>query len=928
MPVQDEVVYTENSLISSGEMVLMQTAKTDIKNPESDIKQETRILLDSGSQRTYITESLAKKLNLKLGDRDEFMLVTFGSEKPKRTETRNTKLDIVLKDGRVMKINANVVPQIAESIQRRPVNLKSLDNWKCLWNEFSLADDLPSKGEISSIDLLIGNDYYLDMILPQKIEIQPGLYMLGSKLGWILSGRTSETIENTTESNMLILTHGKQIHKETTFLTCVDKSLPMKPNLEDFWKLETIGISDSPDQCDNDVALKKFSETLKYIQGRYSVTWPWKEDCPDLPENKALALGRLRSLVSRMKNDPVLIQKYDEIIEDQLNKGVIEQVRYDSNDSIKHYIPHHAVINPSKATTKVRVVYDASAKCKSENKSLNECLYRGPILLKNLTGILFRFRLKKIAMVADIEKAFLQIGLQDCARDVTRFFWLKDKNKLEVKNNVQVFRFCRVPFGIISSPFLLAATIDHHLKTCNSDMGQKFRENIYVDNVITGTSSVQDAINLYNVGKKLFKTAAMNLRDWMSNSEEVLNEIPECDKANREGIKVLGLAWSVKEDYLSLSSQRGDELILSKRTVLQQIASVYDPLGLFSPVTLRGKIFLQDLWSQKISWDRHLSEQDKRQWYIIKEDLKELYHCQFPRYIGLDQKRMVEYQILVFCDASKYAYGAAVYLRQENEVNCRVDLIFSKARLVPNKKIPIPRLELLAALIGKRCLKFVEEELKLDICKKDIWIDSQCVLSWISSTKPLKKFVENRVKEIKEDKDINFRYISTTENPADMASRGTSTLELKENRLWWHGPEWTTKSRYDWPMWKCDYSEEKKDKIRKQTEEEFRQAKVMFEAKLIAGEAPPVDKLVYETPFDLDPYKYSSMKRMWRVTALVLRFLDRLRRKTSWNGPLDAVEISRAEKMWTAYIQKTKKTGPLKKVISLRNISKVFFTFF
>ena len=110
--------------------------------------------------------------------------------------------------------------------------------------------------------------------------------------------------------------------------------------------------------------------------------------------------------------------------------------------------------------------------------------------------------------------------------------------------------------------FCSAATIDHHLKTCNSDMGQKLRENIYIDNVITGTSSIQDAINLYNVGKKLFKTAAMNLRDWMSKSEEVLNEIPECDKANRKCIKVLGLTWSVKEDYLSLSSQRGDELIL------------------------------------------------------------------------------------------------------------------------------------------------------------------------------------------------------------------------------------------------------------------------------------------------------------------------------------------------------------------------------
>ena len=221
----------------------------------------------------------------------------------------------------------------------------------------------------------------------------------------------------------------------------------------------------------------------------------------------------------------------------------------------------------------------------------------------------------------------------------------------------------------------------------------------------------------------------MNLRDWMSKREEVLDEIPLCDKANWENMKVLGLTWSVKEDYLSMSSQRGDELILSKRTVLRRIASIYDPLGLFSPVTLRGKLFLQDLWNQKISWDKHLSEQDKRQWYVTKEDLKELANSLFPRYIGLDQRRTVDYQILVFCDASKYAYAAAVYLIQESEDSCRVDLIFSKTRLVPNKKITIPRLELLAALIGKRCLNFVEKELKLEICKKDIWIDSQCVLN-------------------------------------------------------------------------------------------------------------------------------------------------------------------------------------------------------
>ena len=147
------------------------------------------------------------------------------------------------------------MPQIAESIQRRPVNLKTLDNWNYLWNEFSQADDLPTERETSIVELLIGNDYYLDIILPQKMEVQPGLYMLDSKLGWILSGRTSEIVERTTEPSMLLLRQGKRIENET-FLTSLDKSLPTKPNIEDFWRLESVGINDSPVESDNEVARK------------------------------------------------------------------------------------------------------------------------------------------------------------------------------------------------------------------------------------------------------------------------------------------------------------------------------------------------------------------------------------------------------------------------------------------------------------------------------------------------------------------------------------------------------------------------------------------------------------------------------------------------------------------------------------------------
>lgn len=906
IPMEDGLVHTENSLISSGEMVLMQTARAAIQNPANGHRHNTRLLLDSGSQRTYITESLANKLNLKMGNSDEIMLVTFGSERPKRIRSPTTQLNIILKDGSTLQINANVVPQIAGSIQRRPVHLKSLKNWDYLWGQFPLADDLPKETETSSVELLIGNDYYLDIILPQKIEVQRGLYMLGSKLGWILSGRTSEITNETNEASMLIMTYGVKVGKETSMLTAVDQSFPLKPNLEDFWRLESIGINESPVVSDDSIALDKFNETLRYESGRYTVTWPWKNGKPDLPENRALAVGRLKSLLRRMKDNPDLIQKYDDIIRDQLKQGIIEKVRNETKDTTKHYIPHHAVINPNKATTKVRIVYDASAKTKSENKSLNECLYRGPVLLQNLIGILFRFRMQKIAMVSDIEKAFLQIGLQEDAKDVTRFLWLKDKSVLDTENNIEVYRFCRVPFGIICSPFLLAATIDHHLKDSDCNIAQNIRDNIYVDNVISGTQTTHQAMELYSKSKELFIRASMNLRDWMSNSDKVMNQIPIYDRANRERMKILGLTWTVKEDTLTLAHQISESSVLSKRIILQQIASIYDPLGLFSPVTLRAKVYLQNLWNQKLSWDTQLSGSNKSKWDILYEDMKDLASCHFPRYIGLEHKGQIYYQLLVFCDASKYAYAATVYLLQESTNSRRIDLIFSKTRLAPNKQITIPRLELLAALIGTRCLKFVQKELQVNIKEKHVWVDSQCVLNWLNTKKPLGTFVDNRIKEMKEDKDIYFHYISTTENPADIASRGTTARELQNNPLWWHGPDWMAKTKKAWPVWKYDNVIKQSEEVRSQIESELKKGGVMFEAKLVAGEghSESMHNQKLNAPFNLKLEKFSTVAKLWRVTALALRFVNKLRKKTNQHGPPDASEIANAEMLWTKHVQR------------------------
>ena len=876
----------ESGLISVGEKTVMQTALVQASNPNNSMFMKTRILLDSGSNRTYITKELSEKLQLREIGRETVTTYTFGCKKPKNFLATLVELELQENNGKPLMIQARVVPHITGSVERTPINASQR---KELEGSFKLSDTLPTTLQISNLGLLIGNDYYYDIILPEKEQIADGLYLVNSIFGWILTGRTSGNNDRNADTAMFVITRTTTDHQFAEFqkMKNIDECQNFEADVEALWTLETIGINNK-DKSEKNV-LQAFKESVKMEDGRYQVSWPWKEDEPNLPDNYELCNGRLKSLYKRLSEKPQLLNRYDETIKEQLAKNVIEKAPK-VNEGQVHYIPHHVIVQPEK--DKIRIVYDASAKTKKNNQSLNECLYRGPVILEDLAGLLMRFRTKRIGVIADIEKAFLQISLKPPDRDVTRFLWLKDINRPPSSTNIETYRFTRVPFGINSSPFLLAATIQTHLEKKGTPEALQIRDDIYVDNLITGADSQEMAKLFYTKAKDIFKDASMNLRDWKSNSMEFNNSIPLEDKIFDEDTKVLGINWKSGQDTLHVIAKRFNEMepAVTKRQVLTTIASLFDPLGLLSPATIEMKLFLQKLWINGQQWDDELSDSLKDEWKTITAKTVNLDDIAIPRFIGSELL-----ELLCFCDASGKAYATAIYLRSVKDGKVVVNLVFAKSRVAPKKELSIPRLELLSVLIGCRSLEFVKKQLKSPNIKSILWTDSMCALSWIKGAKTTSVFVNNRISEITQSSNTVFKYINTRENPADLPTRGMSIKELLNCKLWWYGPPWLLGDQTTWPNWNVPVVN-----IDQLKGAAINKTDILHE---FSGVVQDDLKRKRQSPFMIDETRSSSLKKLLRVTAYANRFIQHLRGNKPINTHLSAEEIDGCEKLWIKYVQ-------------------------
>ena len=826
---------------------VLQTARVRVKSPEGWIV--ATLLYDSGCDRSYIGSSLVRTCVPHEIKREWLSYSSFGgqhSSKPRLCSIFNIELQDM--KGSSVFIPFAEVPVICPPLTRKSV---SLDVLKC-FQHLQLADDYGNNTTLH-IELVIGNDLYWHFLGTSGIVQHEGLAALPSPFGYVLSGSWNSA----------------PVYQQGLQLLCTQ--VPCEADLSNFWNLDSIGIMPKESvqgTIDRHPVLLEFNKELQYskLLQSYQVALPYKPDASsaDLVNNLGIATKRLQSLHRRLDLDPKLHNEYYGVLLDYYHQGIVELVPEEEihQQSGVFYMPHRPVVRESSSSSKIRPVFDCSSKSYN-GKSLNDLLCTGPSLNPDLVAVMLRFRRWPIPLSGDVIKAFLQIHVNPKDRNCHRFL-------IKINDIIYHLRFTRVPFGNTSSPFLLNAVLRFHLSCFpQSDLLTELGEDIYVDNYLGGADTEEEAIHKYEQASTILALAGLTLSKWNTSSKSVSNHFGKSEIDDHSEM-VLGINWVALSDLFYFEGiNLNNSFCSTKRSVLSVLSRLYDPMGIISPVILVAKTLFQTIWRQGFDWDQVLTEELAEAFQLWLEDSKCLVDLKFPRafFPNIPWSYVVNHvEIHAFGDASEIGYGAVVYLRILYEGKYLVRLCASRCRVAPLKKVSLPRLELLSALICARLTDFVHTSLKLGNVKKYCYSDSETTLFWIKGD-PLrfKTFIANRVSEIQGlVPPSNWQHCPGRYNPADIASRGLMASELKVCNTWFEGPDWLSKYA------QIPYSEDVPP--------------IPMELQLNCFTTYNVPKL-----FNFD--RFSNLNKVINYVSFVLRFMHNCKSKNSkLVGPLTSEE--------------------------------------
>ena len=879
------------------EKVALQTALARV---DGKLGSKVRVLFDTGSHKSFITNKAVNSLGLRPVKQETLGIKVFG-----KTEVDVEVKDVVelsltsLSGGKSVRIQCYTIDDIANI---ECVNMSEVKQTYQHLKTVYFSDFCGSQRELQ-VDVLIGANFLWQFQEGESIRGGPEEPVaVKTTLGWTLSGPLrGGKLTNVSTSNVnFVLSQAKH-----------DKHR-LEESVHRLWDLDSLGIREKDEVHENLI------DNISFTGERYQVGLPWKVGHGDLPSNYDISLHRLGNQLKKLKKDPQTFEKYNEIILDQEKAGIVEKVsELESSDKV-HYLAHQAVIREEAETTKVRIVFDASCKVRKSEVSLNDCLHVGPPMTPLIFNILLRFRENKIALVGDIEKAFLNIEVIPKDRDCLRFLWVDDIHSEDPK--IFVYRFTRVVFGVNSSPFILNAVLRHHIESYQEiDPGfvTRMKEGFYVDDLVSGCNNLEEAYALYQNATVRLQEGGFRLRKFKTNNNELMSKIQEHERENDTEIgqvvseqcsfaketlgqlkeakhktKVLGVTWDTSKDILEFDLRRmlkNSNEKVTKRSILSILASLFDPQGIISPIAVTAKVLFQDLCVQKLGWDEPLPEEKLSIWKKWVHGLEEVGTISIPRCVYDEgREEIISCQLHGFGDASLKAYSAVIYMVYETPRGIFTRLLCSKTRVAPLKSLSIPRLELMSARILSVLMETVKSALSSQVkvdCTR-YWLDSKTALYWIFNNGTWKQFVQHRVNEILGlSKKEEWGHVSGVENPADLGSRGVTPEQLKESKLWWEGPQWLREGENNWPKLLCGASS---------VEVETERRKVVMMS-VVAEERPRLSNV-------LDINRHSTLKKLLRVTAIVIRFIANLKSKKERRdidlGPLSVSEIEYAEKLW------------------------------
>lgn len=834
---------SDNSLHAgavTGEEIFLKTLMVNVKCRGTVFS--ARALLDDGSSRSYITEAFAKKINLKPVGEEIMSHTLFGgvSTQPKTHKVYQVDLANPLTDEvcTVQLLNQNQICSTLPSVTNREV-LNELA-------ELNIQITDTKRGSAPPIDILLGSQA-LGKLFTGKIEpLHCGVTAIETKLGWTVLGAVNKKVSNMV--NVCLLNQ----------------------HLPTIWDLETLGIErgNSTQKSLEEDTEAFFRKTTQIKNDRFEVALPWVEGHPEIDDNKRTAEKRLHAVTAKLLKTQNF-ETYDAVFQEWEKEGFIEEV-HEIEDTPSHYIPHRPVFSETK-TTKTRPVFDASCKG-SFGVSLNDCLSKGPNLLKEVPEILVRFRMHEMGVSADIRKAFQMISVREDDRNWLKFLWWKDGVNKECK----IFRHSRVPFGLTCSPFILNAVLQMIFEQqTTTEMMEKLKDSFFMDDFVSSSPAVQ-LKELINEATNVLKKNGFDLRGWRYTGDIETKEA-----------KVLGIKWNTKDDTLSVEVPTTKETgKMTKRTILSLVSRVYDPIGATSAAMIVPKLLLQEAWRRKLDWDEEVPDDLRKRFQKWSESLPHLGKINIPRRIHHGNEDMSCCEIHTFCDASKEKYAACVYLRCTHDDKTDVYLVAAKAKVGPIEPLTIPRMELLAATIAVRLTLSVKRAMKMNL-KTHYWTDSMVVLGWITAETQWKVWVGNRVREIRENSDpTEWKHVPGQMNPADLPSRGCNFGELNESDFL-NGPHWLKEG--NWPTTKIICPEEALTEQKTST--------VLFSND--------------EEPFSNTLLQYfSEYQRILRVVIYMLRFIAKCQKEECCSGPVTAKEVTQAE---TTIFKLVQKEWPLEK---------------